>query len=335
MKIGIVAPSSVIPKVELKLGIEEIKKRGFDVCVHPQVYKRYFSYAGDAQERALGFLDYATDPSIDALWFARGGYGAGELLPILSSWAKKKGKPQPKLLLGFSDATALMVYVNQKWKWSTLHAPMPGTKRFTLCTHKESDALFSYLRKGPLPESGTEWSLKYLYRPSRFNLSRVEILGGNLTVWSSLMGTPDQPRVRGKVLFFEEISESPNRIARMIHQIAQAGGFDGVKGIILGDFMDCKDQAPMVLKSMPALKNRKKVLSHPKSRDLKLLRPILSTDRWLLEIFGKMGKSFHIPILKGFPAGHGKSLSSLPLGASYSIHSQGKLKLLEWSWLKC
>ena len=92
ISVGIVAASSTVPKVEFEIGVEHLRAAGFEVTTHPQVLEQHFTFAGTDERRAQAIYEYATDPNIDVIWMARGGYGAGRLLPILEQMTRKPGK---------------------------------------------------------------------------------------------------------------------------------------------------------------------------------------------------------------------------------------------------
>src|SRR5262245_14625338 len=96
LKVGIVAPCSPVGQVELGFGVEVLRESGFEVKVHPQCAKQHFVCAGTDQERAEAFFEYAHDPEVDVMWSARGGYGAGRLLPLLMNMTRQRGKPTQK-----------------------------------------------------------------------------------------------------------------------------------------------------------------------------------------------------------------------------------------------
>src|SRR5206468_1215154 len=103
LTVGIVAPCSVVPLVEFGAGAEHLRSLGFDVRVHDQVRHHHFTFAGTDEARAGAFFEYASDPAIDVVWSARGGYGASRLVPILARLTREKGKPGKKLVVGSSD----------------------------------------------------------------------------------------------------------------------------------------------------------------------------------------------------------------------------------------
>src|SRR4051812_25065367 len=146
--VGIFAASSIVPQIEFDAGIEHLKKAGFDPRIDPQVHQHHFMFPGDDEARAAAMYNFAVDPAIPVLWAARGGYGAGRLLPILNRLTRERGRPKDKkLLVGYSDVTVLHEFVRQRWGWSTLHAPMPAAKSFPTLDPKEWNAILDLVRR--------------------------------------------------------------------------------------------------------------------------------------------------------------------------------------------
>lgn len=337
LNVGVIAPSSVVPPVELAIGLEHLESLGFHVQVHPQVKKKHLFFAGTDEERAQAILDYAFHPEIDLLWCARGGYGAQRLLPLLEEKTLQKGIPEQKLLVGFSDITALMEFVRTKWQWATLHAPMVANQRFSTLPKKEWSTLISLIETGKLDRANQSISLKILHIPKSMDPIqeiRGQIVGGNLAVWGALYGTPYQPITQQKILFFEDISETPSKIDRMIQQLAQAGAFHKVKAIILGDFVNCEDQPPSGLIEIKSDAALKKALKHPKKNQLAPVRPRLSQKVAFASLFKEISERFNVPIFSEFPSGHGSKQSPIPLGSETEIIVQKApiIQWMHWSW---
>jgi muramoyltetrapeptide carboxypeptidase LdcA involved in peptidoglycan recycling len=160
-----------------------------------------------------------------------------------------------------------------------------------------------------------------------------ELVGGNLSLWASLMGTKLQPSVRGKFLFLEDLSEPFYRIDRMFTQVAQAGGLDGCVGLILGDFTDCKDEAHHVLKPPASADERERRRRDRKSGERIPLRKVYEQREAFAIIFADVGTRLGIPVATGLPVGHGPNFAPLPLGAQYELTPDGSLELREWDWL--
>jgi muramoyltetrapeptide carboxypeptidase len=330
--VGIVAPSFVVPQVELKLGVEKLREAGFAPKVHPQVRRRHLFFAGDDAERAQAFFDYAFDSSIPVIWLARGGYGATRLLPWLDRMTAQRGIPHKKLLVGYSDATALMEFARSRWNWSTLHGPMPALREFSQLDERDFKATTRLVRGMDATLPFAKRRLRFLTAPPAGEV-RAQLVGGNLSVWTAMIGTPYEGMTRGRLLFFEDVGESLYRVDRMVQQIASSGGFVEAKGLVLGTFEGCNDVTTQALKSVPGPKTRAKTLSTPKPGQLKPLRPLMERGRVLREIFGSIGECYRIPVASGVPVGHGPVYPPLPLGATYSLSPRGELRLLDWDWL--
>ncbi len=184
--IGVIAPASPVPEIELMMGATRLAREGFEIALHPQVKNKHAFYAGTDLERALAFLDYAFDPEIEILWAARGGYGTVRILPILDEIIAKVGIPEPKTLIGFSDNTILLEYVRVKWNWRAIHGPMPGTGHFEGVKGKDFKRLVQLARG---IEESASWKLKPIYLPSGFQKLEGEVVGGNLAMiqsWDSV-----------------------------------------------------------------------------------------------------------------------------------------------------
>lgn len=317
--IGVVAPSAPAPLVELEIGANRMIDEGFQVFCHPQVKKIEGLFAGSDTERALAFLDYAFDPELQVIWAARGGYGAIRILPILDEITEKVGRPEPKLLVGFSDATVLLEYVRTKWAWRTLHAPMPATNHIDRVQGKDW-ARFGDLVAGD--SYGFEFRLRPIFRPESFGSKmkaavQGEIVGGNLAMIQSVVGTPYAFDLKDKILFLEEIGEAPYRMDRMLQQLLLSRSFDGVRAIVLGTFTDCRDATPSVYAAK--LRTGKK----PK---MKPLRPLLKDHEAIEMIFGDLGETLGIPVFYGLPVGHGIGFGSMELGVLAELSSSGALR---------
>ncbi len=333
INVGIVAPSSVVPKVEFKLGLEKLKKFGLEPHVHPQVKKRLGFYAGSDAERAEAFLEAALSPDYSVVWCARGGYGATQVLPILDRLAGKFPKPPRKLLVGYSDSVILQEYVKRRWGWSILHANMPGIRSFLTMEKSEDDALETWIREWHARSAPSQMflkklKLKFLTDPPKQAVSG-KMFGGNLSLWASMRGTPFAPPVlnaesRDTLLFFEDITESLCRIDRMVQQLYQSGTFQGVGAIVLGNFLQCNDAVASVLKS------ERSPVRNPKPSQMVPLRPSVSQQKALKTIFGGLGEFLNIPVAYGMPVGHGPEHAPLPLGADYRIKPDGRIELLSW-----
>lgn len=330
--IGVVAPSSVVPAHELALAVERLRAAGLEVRVHPQTRRRHRFFAGTDAERADAFLEFARDPAIRVIWCGRGGSGAIRTLDELRRRLGDGPKPPAgKLLVGYSDATVLMEFVRREWGWATLHGPMPGLREFSVLRAAHLDALVALVR-GERPAT-----MPSLARPLRWLTASPkapiegELVGGNLTVWASALGTPFEAEARGKLLFFEDVGEAPYRIDRQLSQLSLSGRLDGVRALVLGTFERCEDAVPSVLRRRPRGRTVERVLRSPKPAELRPLRPLLPKSRILRELFAELGERHGFAVAEGLPVGHGPEYPPLPLGGRYRLEPDGRLSLLEWS----
>jgi muramoyltetrapeptide carboxypeptidase len=333
-RIGIYAASSIVPVAEFNLGVTILRENGFEVTVHPQVLKHHFMFPGSDEERAEALYELANDDRIDILWAARGGYGASRLLPILDQITQERGKPQrKKLLVGYSDVTVLHEFVRHHWGWSTLHASMPAGISFARLKPEEWNSTRACARAENTPFLWEQTQLQFIASPPSQPISG-ELVGGNLSLWQCVVGTPYAGKADGRILFLEDVDERPYRIDRMMVQIAQAGGFDNVRAIILGDFTSCDDESNTCLKHLAPGEDPRTILEETDKRERIPLRKTFTLDESLQEIFGPIGEKWKIPIAKGLPVGHGPNFSPLPLGASYTLSPQGKLAITKWDWIQ-
>jgi muramoyltetrapeptide carboxypeptidase len=322
IRIGVTGASSAIPQIEFQLGIEHLRNSGFEVRVHPQTALQSFTFAGSAEERAGAFFEYASDPNLDILWLARGGYGATRILPLLDQFTKEKGVPPRKLLIGYSDVTALHAFAHDRWNWPTLHAPMPAAADFPDLKPSEWMPLLDLIRGKRPPAAWLSAPLRFLHLLPREPITAT-LQGGNLTVFNCLTGTPYAPRTDApRILFFEDVDEAPYRLDRMLAQLIQAGAFDNVQAVVLGDFSNCADIVTSHLSADPRI---------DPNAPRKPLRRLYSNDEALGEVFSQL-IPLGIPVAAGLPVGHGPNFSPLPMNSGYSLDPSGKFSLNAWAW---
>lgn len=334
ISIGIVAPSAQVPEVEFELGVERLKREGFAIRVHPQVRKSSLFFAGSDEVRASAFYDFAADGRFDVIWGARGGHGAIRILPLLDRLTSERGIPERKLLVGYSDSTALLEFVRVRWGWPVLHAPMPGLRKFSIIKESEWRALVRLVR-GELvaaPWKGTR--LRFAGTKPKQAIS-AGLVGGNLSMMSALVGTPYAIKARGKILFLEDLGETLYRVDRMVQQLLLAGALDQVKAIVLGDFLDCPDRVTQVLAYRPTPGILHRMVDKPEPGELKPLRKELPARKTLHRIFAEAAERLGgIPVAYGLPAGHGPGFAPVPLGAEATLDSKGQLRIDRWPWAR-
>lgn len=330
MQIGLFTPASPIGPVELARGVAKLRDAGFVVRVHDQAMAQHFMYAGTDAQRAGALWDLATDDAVDALWCTRGGYGCTRLLPLLDELTKQHGPPPRKLLVGYSDVTVLHEYARTRWGWATLHADMPATGSFTASlAQDEFDATVKLVKGETLAQVGPlfgDTTMRFFTAPPAENIEG-ELLGGNLATWNYLTGTPYQPAsVAGKLLFFEDVGEGFHKMDAYFTQLAQAGGLDGVAGVILGGFHDCDDTASTVLAQEDAPADGGAPPRRP-------VRPTFTEAQALEHITTPLAEKYGFPVAWKLPVTHGPDHWPLPLGATYRLTPDGRLSLRAWDWL--
>jgi len=237
-------------------------------------------------------MDMFEDPGVDALFAVRGGYGAQRLLGLLDP---DRIARNPKLFLGYSDASVLIHFLVNRCLLACLHGPLatemgslpPLTERFLLRALTEPDPMGHY------PVSDARWI--------RTGEATGPLIGGNLTVLCSTLGTPWEVVTEGRILFLEDSGEKPYRIDRMLMQMRQAGKFSGVAGIVFGDVLTARD------------------------------RGASCADREaVLEVLRENTQDLGVPVLCGLPAGHGPENLALPMGVQAAVGGRkGAFALLE------
>jgi muramoyltetrapeptide carboxypeptidase len=202
---------------------------GYQVQVPEGLFVRNGYLAGSDTERAALFMRLLEDDSIHAIFCARGGFGSMRLLPLLDFDIICS---RPKILVGFSDITALLVAIYNRCNTVTFHGPLVTT--LGKGSEKTATALIDAIASSkPLalrPHKGVVVNAGKGTGP---------LLGGNLTSLCHLLGTPYEPRFAGHLLFLEDRGEAPYRIDRMLSQLRLGGHLEGVAGVVLGSFQDC------------------------------------------------------------------------------------------------
>ncbi len=278
-RVAVIAPAGPFDRASFEKGLGLVGAR-YSPVVDPGIFSAHRYLAGD-DARRLSELRVAT--AADGIFCARGGYGVHRLLPALKA---QDVKPQP--LVGFSDITAL----HALWQcagYRSLHAPV-----LTQLGNQPPDVverLFATLEseRPPAPLLGT----------GAIGAGAVEgpLLGGNLSVFTRLIGTPFMPPLDGAVLLIEDVGERPYRLDRMFMHLRLAGITTQVAGFALGEFTGCEEKDA----------------------------PYSAADV-LSELIAQTGK----PCVFGLPIGHGAVNQPVPLGARVRLDTAGRrLEFLE------
>ncbi len=235
--IGFVAPSGVIREEgAIERGAEAAERMGFRVKLGAGCHGHYGYLAGDDATRAADINAMFRDDSVDAIVCLRGGYGAMRILDRIDF---DLIRANPKILMGFSDITALHIAMQEKCGLVTFHGPMgaanwaDGMDDFTQTQMYR--ALMDATPLGDLPNPPD-----YPRETVHPGTAEGQLVGGNLTLINGLLGTPWELDTRGRILFIEEIGEHTYCVDRMLTQLRLAGKFDDCAGVVFGNFNNCK-----------------------------------------------------------------------------------------------
>ena len=227
--IGIAAPASPFDQQAFERGISVFESMGYRVKMPDNLFSRQGYLTGSDSERASQLMKLFEDESVMAILCARGGFGSMRLLPLLDF---EIISALPKVFLGCSDITALLVAIYNRCGMITFHGPLVTT--LTRESEKTCSALIDAIgSRQPLVLKPKKAAV---LNPGQ---ASGPLVGGNLTTLCHLMGTPYEPRFKGHLLFLEDRGEAPYRIDRMLSQLRLGGRLDGVAGVILGSFQDC------------------------------------------------------------------------------------------------
>ena len=227
-RVALVAPAGPIAPERIEASVGRCLSLGLDPVVYPAASKRHRFLAGTDAER-LGDLQSAfDDPSIDAIWSLRGGYGTVRILDRLDL-ARQRQRPIP--FIGFSDNTTIHVR-HALLGTVSFHGPHPGADFPPETEASFRRVLFSVEPAGRLPRREGEPEARTL----RGGRVEARLVGGNLANLASLCGTDWALSARGRILFLEDIGEPAYRVDRMMVQLERSGVLDGVLGLAFGRF---------------------------------------------------------------------------------------------------
>lgn len=265
--IGLITPSSPLKPGSLDVGIRFLEENGFKIKLGKHINDSMRFLAGNDADRAKDFMDFVQDSQVKAIIATRGGQGSQRLLPLLDYNIIRS---HPKIVVGFSDTTALQLGLLTK-------AGLASYTGFTLTV--DINALIEKTLLSCL--KGESYQITD-GTPVHPGVIEAPIVGGNLSLLASLIGTPYQPNFKGNILLLEDVGVEPYNVDRMISHLDLAGVFDQISGIIIGEFEDCISKNP---------------------------------DGGTIEdVINEWSHRFRVPCLKDFPYGHGERRCVLPIG---------------------
>lgn len=283
-RIGIVSPSYWLDKNDLKQSVKYFSDTGYKIKIGRSNYLKDGPFAGTAQERADDINEMFSDPDIDAIFCARGGYGANKVLPLIDY---ENIRSNPKIFLGYSDITAYLTSITQKTDLITFHGPM-------LSSFRKEFVQYNYESMMNMLESSSKVTISYPENASprilRPGICKGKVWGGNLTLIANRLGTADYLKTSGIVLFLEDVDEYLYSFERMLIHLHDAGVFRKIKGLIIGELHDFKDQDVSFGKS---------------------------TDEIIMDVCGHLD----IPIITNFPCGHGKYQCTIPISVQVELNA--------------
>ena len=243
--VGLIEPAGFTDDgFDLDLVRETIVAMGLKPKDAPHLAQRHGYLAGKDADRAADINAFYADPSVKALFAVRGGWGCARLLPYLDFATIRA---HPKLLVGFSDITALHLAFAAKAGFTTIHGPNAASSWGKLSWDAFRAVAFDAETPTFANPPGTEDRLVQRsgrIRTFRPGVARGRLLGGNLTVLAALMGTGWLPDFTGAILFIEDIDEAPYRIDRMLTQLALGGVLGKLAGVIFGQCSSCTAAGP-------------------------------------------------------------------------------------------
>ena len=286
-RVRLIAPASPFDLGLFEAGQGVLEALGLVPVVSREEFTRQGFLAGSDQRRAETLGAALLEEGTRAVWCIRGGYGTNRLLPLLDLPRLRR---HPKLLIGFSDITALLAQLARPGGFVVIHGPV-------------------VTQLSRLPATDLRWLRAVLFGgrvPQRLPLGRARTLvpgtaegrlaAGNLSILASLAGTRFAPDLRGAVLCLEEVGERAYRLDRLFWQVVSAGLLHGVRGIVLGELVDCTPQG-----------------TGPHSARRVLERAVAALG---------------LPALSGAPFGHGRRNLALPVGVRARLDAGARIVTL-------
>lgn len=292
--IGIVAPASPANGPDdVDRFAAVLTKLGFAPKLAPNIHQRLGYLAGSDQSRASDLMGMFADNSVKAILCARGGYGSGRLLGMLDY---KFIKRHPKIFLGFSDITAVHGAIQTQSRLVTFHGP---TLNSSITDGNPSDFSLQCLLKtvtqttapGGICDASTRKAVTILQKGT----ASGPLIGGNLSVFTNLLGTPYLPRFKGAIFLFEDVNEKPYRFDARLTQLLNAGLLQQVAGVAVGTNRGCVDPDAAKLGGFQ-----------------QSLEDVLR-DRLL---------PLGIPVVMNLPFGHVRDNATLPMGLQATLDAE-------------
>jgi muramoyltetrapeptide carboxypeptidase len=300
--VGVVAPASAPPDPKaVDRVMAQVERLGFKPKLGRHTRARSGFLAGGDRERAADLMRMFTDRTIRGIFCLRGGYGTARLLDRLDYALIRR---HPKVLAGHSDITALHCALATQARLVSFHAPMLneglGSARFpTFSNHGFLRTVCEPEPAGSLCAGQNQATLSIVRR----GVVEQRLVGGNLSVLVTTIGTPFQPRFRNRILFFEDVGEQPYRLDRLLTHLLNAGVLQQVAGVAVGMNRDCED---------------------PKSGKTREYRQSMA------DVLTERLRPLGVPVVVGLPFGHQPRNATLPVGVRARLDAnRGDLVITE------
>lgn len=299
--VGLIAPGGVMDDAQIERAVRNIESLGLRVKPGANVRLARGNYAGTPAQQLADLHGMFADREVKAVWGGRGGSGCSLLLPLIDYGLLRR---HAKILVGFSDVTALHLAIHRCAGLVTFHGPAAISTfsdysvRHLLAVLMEPQPAF---RIEPAPENRAKAKQQPEFAERVFlpGSATGRLVGGNLAVLSALVGTPYAARIEGRIAFLEEIGEAPYRVNRMLTQLVQSGALPRAAGVMLGVFSRC--------------------VAPPGEATLTL-------EETLEDVLAPLG----VPAAYGFSFGHVAHHFTIPLGIRARMDAQERtLTLLE------
>ena len=285
--IAIVATARKNIDDNLKPAINLAKSWGLEVVIGKTIGLDNNQLAGTDEQRAADFQNMIDNTNIKAIWCVRGGYGTARMIDLVDF---SKFKHDPKWIVGFSDVTVLHSHLNTLG-FATIHGIMPVN------VEKASPEVEETLRKALFGET-----LSYTVpceNENKYGTTVGELVGGNLSILYSLMGSKSQINCKGKILFLEDLDEYLYHVDRMMLSLKRCGCFDGLKGLVVGSFIKMHDNE-------------------------------IPWGKTAYQIIADITKNYDFPIIYNFPAGHIHNNNTLIFGKKVTLDSNDNYSILKF-----
>jgi muramoyltetrapeptide carboxypeptidase len=277
-RVGVVAPGFAVRHDALDAGLAALRRRGYRPVEGGHLRESHGYLAGDDRARASDLDEAMGERELRAIWFARGGYGTARLLEHVDLGRLVR---RPKLLLGYSDVTALSAALLARTRGLCLHAPFVAELGKPEAFHAPSLAAML---------AGRAVRRRVAARDVlRGGAARGRLMGGNLTVLVHLLGTPHMPSLRDAILFIEEAGEEAYRVDRLLNHLAMSGALRHVRAVVVGQML-----VPATRREFPG-------------------------DRSLDDVLRDHLLPLGVPVVTGVPAGHGEGKWTIPIGGTASL----------------